>query len=799
MSVSQYVTVKTGPCDFNPDPTFKFSTDSDDFQKHGYDSIFNDYNTFVQAPTGCGKTRNAIFAIADTIQRKHKTVIYTTPVKALSNQKYNELRDDFAHKFKEQTGIEISVGIMTGDNKINPDADVVVMTTEILRNALYKIGDQDTQKWTELSQDCVARIGCVIFDEVHYINDKDRGHVWEETIRFLDPSVNLVMLSATIDKAEQFAAWIGEHKKKMVTLVSTHTRVIPLQHYIYTSEGLHLIMDSNNRFIDSGVSEAELVHKQEIKDRKINKKFGVDYNKINRMITYLKKHHLLQTIFFSFSRANCERYAKTVSVQLVSPEDSCEIRDVFDKFMKRHEEKYNKSAQFHQVKNMVQRGVAFHHSGLIPILKEIIEILFSKGLVKVLFATETFAVGVNMPTRTIVFTETEKPTNTYRRSLEPAEYKQMAGRAGRRGLDKNGTVIILPLYSFPSRSELYGMMSGKMPEIKSKFSIDYSFVLKILLSQSMDVGQFIEGSLFNRENLSYLTAEQDRYQQLQEELDHMVMPSNDKLDQYLEAVREELRYKEMGVTLNKKQMKKMHKLRKQVTDQELEQYEQYRDLQREVENSKVLLDGKSNYLMETSSTLLHILNQFGFVSSDDGQNITTMKADNVNLKGIVAAQINECNPLLLSEILFRGLLNDLSPQEIVGVLAVFVDDAVKPSDRRTLSEISDNTVKSVVNQVIKIIQEFMERESQINFHNDSYWNIYYDFVNHAFDWSSGHDLDGYEGYEGNFVKNILKISNLVRDLECLCRISGEVTILPQLEQINGLIIRDIVAVDSLYL
>ncbi len=468
------------------DIAYQFPYELDAFQKEGIYRIYKNENILITAHTGSGKTVLAIYAIAHTL-KQNKKVLYTSPIKSLSNQKYAE--------FIEKFGNNGSIGIMTGDIKMNPDAQCIIMTTEILRNILYKPA-------SESALININDVGIVIFDEVHYINDPDRGKVWEESIILLPKSINLVMLSATIDKPEQFASWIGDIKETPISLIPTSHRVVPLRHYFWRS----YIVESNTKEKKDEL-KWELVEIMDEKGKFKNydlikhKYMQHDINKMmDKLIEFLVEQNYIPALFFKFSRKKCETICKTVRKSLVSFEELAEIENIFNYYMKDYKKTYEILPQYQDVYAQLKKGVVYHHSGLIPILKEIIEILYSKGLVKILFATETFAIGVNMPTKTVLFTDLEKYDNNGLRFLRTDEYLQMSGRAGRRGLDKFGSVIVLPCMELPSEYVMRNMMTGDSPILSSKFKLTYQFVLKILHSENFDMNGFLSKTLIMNEN-----------------------------------------------------------------------------------------------------------------------------------------------------------------------------------------------------------------------------------------------------------------------------------------------------------
>ena len=400
------------------DLAYNFHYELDAFQKEGIYRIYKNENILITAHTGSGKTVLAIYAIAHCLKH-NKKVLYTSPTKSLSNQKYAE----FTEKFD-------SVGIMTGDIKMNPDAQCIIMTTEILRNILYRYNnDIENNHITSLIN--IEDVGAVIFDEVHYINDPDRGKVWEETIILLPKDMTLVMLSASIDKPEVFASWIGDIKQKPISLIPTSHRVVPLRHYFWNS----YIFDNNGKDELKWELVEILDDKGHFKNYDIMKKNYkmYDVNKLmDKLVDFLLDQNYIPALFFKFSRKKCETICKTLRNNLLTHEEIYEVENTFNYYMKDYKKTYEILPQYQDVYTQLLKGVVYHHSGLIPILKEIIEILYSKGLVKILFATETFAIGVNMPTKTVIFTDLNKYDNKGLRQLRTDEYLQMSGRAGRR-------------------------------------------------------------------------------------------------------------------------------------------------------------------------------------------------------------------------------------------------------------------------------------------------------------------------------------------------------------------------------
>ncbi|XP_063627871.1 superkiller complex protein 2 [Cydia splendana] len=468
------------------DMAHSYPFELDNFQKQAILKLEEGHHVFVAAHTSAGKTVVAEYAIAMS-RRNCTRAIYTSPIKALSNQKYN----DFNKMFGE-------VGLLTGDLQINATAPCLVMTTEILRSMLY------------CGSDVTRDLEFVIFDEVHYINNAERGHVWEEVLILLPAHVSIVMLSATVPNTLQFADWVGRTKKRRVYVVSTPKRPVPLCHYLYTGSGgkskneRFMVLDQEGNFRLRGYNDAVAAKKARENDFKKN--FGPKGGKqfMNpkaeqtmwvAFIDHLRQNDKLPVVAFTLSRNRCDQNAENLmSVDLTTAHEKGHIRNFFQRCLQRLKEPDRRLPQVLRLQRVLVNGIGVHHSGILPLLKEIVEMLFASGHVKILFATETFAMGVNMPARTVVFDEITKFDGLERRILAPAEYIQMAGRAGRRGLDDTGTVIILCKDGVPDQVKLKGMMMGIPQKLSSQFRLTYAMILSLLRVATVSVEGMMQRS-----------------------------------------------------------------------------------------------------------------------------------------------------------------------------------------------------------------------------------------------------------------------------------------------------------------
>lgn len=482
--------------------TYPFTLDP--FQDTAILCIDRDESVLVSAHTSAGKTVVAEYAIAQSLRDKQR-VIYTSPIKALSNQKYRELLAEFG-----------DVGLMTGDVTINPDAGCLVMTTEILRSMLYR------------GSEVMREVAWVIFDEVHYMRDKSRGVVWEETIILLPDKVHHVFLSATIPNAMEFAEWVVKTHNQPCHVVYTDFRPTPLQHYLFPAagDGIHLVVDEKGTFREENFQKAMSLISNNIGDDPAaadakgkknqtfkggNKDGKSDIYKIVKMI-YMKRYN--PVIVFSFSKRDCESLALKMSkLDFNNDEERAALLKIFDNAISLLPEADKELPQIKNILPLLKRGIGIHHSGLLPILKEIIEILFQEGLLKVLFATETFSIGLNMPAKTVVFTSVRKWDGKGFRWVSGGEYIQMSGRAGRRGLDDRGIVIMM-IDEKMEPQVAKGMVKGQADRLDSAFHLGYNMILNLMRVEGISPEFMLESSFFQFQNAAAVPVMESELQKL---------------------------------------------------------------------------------------------------------------------------------------------------------------------------------------------------------------------------------------------------------------------------------------------
>jgi superfamily II RNA helicase len=774
---------------------YKFPLDP--FQKHAIAAISRDENVLVTAKTGSGKTLVGEYQIAHSLAKGGR-VFYTTPIKSLSNQKFHDLKEIYPGR----------VGILTGDIKFQPDASIVVMTTEILRNLLYKKGSS-TENVGLTAGMSLDGLDAVVFDEVHYINNKERGKVWEETLILLPREINLVLLSATIAQPEAFASWLGDLKQKPIHLISTTYRIVPLTHYIIDSDGaLRPVMDEKERFIDTTyrqwlhardrLVDEHADHKKRVAGRDVGQVIGAQQGKVklktftyqlNSCVKMLYEKELLPALFFVFSRALCERYAAQVEGSLVDTSDAAAIENIFDFHLSRYKEQLTSSQQYHMIRSLLVRGIAFHHSGLQPILKEIIEILFGKGLVKVMFCTETFAVGINMPTKTVVFLDYKKYCDQVqgRRMLQTDEYIQMAGRAGRRGKDKLGTVIYLPRdeRDVASVDDVRKMMTGGSALISSRMDFGYDFLMKAfqgdgegrwkdILHKSYWYKQQLESRVLVEKEFAELTTKKAALSLTED--DEKGLADYFAKKQLMAMAAKDLRarlQREIGAWENSHMGPRWKKI-----------VAEYPALKVKIAAcSEELAAYGEGYEERLIAPYVKFLEEMGFMA--DGV---------LTEKGTCATEINEAHPILIPEAYFRGWFADLSPADFVGLLSLFSSDGSDAENSPPLASLRVSAeLRDTLNKMKDLTEDCYAKESACGIAFSNYWDLSTYWVEIGLAWVGGSGTNvaqicsEFGVYEGNLYKFVMSLNNMLDELTSLATLRSDVAMLEKLAEVKNIV------------
>ena len=808
-----------------------------DFQKWAIKSIVDNDHILITAHTGSGKTLPAEFAIQYYVNQGKK-VIYTAPIKALSNTKLYDLRNKYPH---------ISFGIITGDITDNPDADVLIMTTEILPHTLNnrKLNEKtNIDVKLNFEMDIDTELAAVVFDEIHYINDPERGNVWEQAILLLPPHIQLIMLSATIDKPEIFSQWIENKKKqqseainqipKNVYLASTHHRVVPLTHYLWltchkstlkqtkNTEYEHLLHNFTNKEIIIKDEKNNFKNKSYENLVKINKYFklaNTPYSSrqfvLNSLITHLKKTDGLPAICFVFSRKNVEKAANEINFSLFEDdsiipntiENECK-KIIMSKFTNYKE--YLELPEYTNLIKLLQKGIGYHHAGVLAVFREMIEILFDRKLIKLLFATETLAVGVNFSTTSVIYTGITKFDGDGMRLLAPHEYTQIAGRAGRRGIDKVGKVwLCCNLFKPPPLYDFEHMLSGKPQTLISKFKISFSMCLNIISSDDATLEtilDFANQSLINndidKELKYYEKTINDIEIQIKskEGLLQNIRTKKSILDDYVSKINE------IKISNNKKK-KRLHREICNIEENniyikdEIKFIEEIEFYKNEKEKNNIFKNNTVHYLEEKIKNSINLLIHSNFIDKDF----------KITQTGSIARQFNEIHPLILSTIIYEtNYFYQYDVSDIIGVLSIFttinVDDSIKIVKPSTKS----NLVNTISNKINDLMNKFYDLEQQYKTYSGSNYERNFDIQNSVIEWANTtNELDckiilqtisnEQNIFIGDFVKALLKINNIANELERVAESTNNLELLEKIKMIPQKTLKYIATNQSLYI
>ncbi|MBO5386505.1 DEAD/DEAH box helicase [bacterium] len=667
---------------------YGFPFELDDFQKEACETIDRGESVVVCAPTGAGKTVIAQHAIHRALEQGCR-IFYTTPLKALSNQKFYDFGEKYGHD---------KVGLLTGDTSINRNAQIVIMTTEVFRNMLYGTNFGAVA-------DNLKDVKYIVLDEVHYMNDEQRGTVWEESIIYCPTNIQIIALSATVANCDELTNWINTVHSK-TTLVNTDFRPVPLRFYYF---------DSSQPFKLLPLLTPEGKLNKKIRPERPQWAKGKDKRKktyVKQIIRNLADQDMLPAIYFTFSRKKCdEQMEKCSGLGLNTRAEQEKIKAFIEEFIADNPHLYgNKHIEY-----LIQ-GVASHHAGLLPAWKNLVEKLFQQGLIKVVFATETLAAGINMPARSTVISATSKRTDAGHRMLTANEFLQMSGRAGRRGMDEVGYVTIVGT-SFQTPDEVAELvLSGSNP-LESRFSPSYSMVLNLLQRFNLEESKELILKSFGYYSSDFrLKPILDQMAEYDFEMQERAFACPSKLsdEKMLEYDRMRFLYVQNRQTYKKilKQEKSKHRpLSPEVIEfgernkAELHQLQKYpcdccKHYKRHAKNLEVLkrIISKKQKLQKEierqkdiywNKFLAHraVLEEYGYLTNDYPTD-----------KGKTTSQIRSENELFLAEIIFSGVLENLTPAQLAGVICAITTEELRieipyipfsEQVRKTLNKIRD--------------------------------------------------------------------------------------------------------------
>jgi superfamily II RNA helicase len=863
------------------------------FQKYAVEGIVKGDHVLVTAPTGSGKTMPAAFSITYFVQ-KGKKVIYTVPIKSLGQQKFYEFSKAYPH---------ISFGILNGDIKINPSADVLICTTEILQNYLFTNQCEETtdqreettdqreettdqreettdqreettdqreettdqrEETTEKGKDLKGTVGslnfqidiqnelgCVIFDEVHYINDQERGQVWEKTFLMLPPHVQTVSLSATIDNPQGFAQWIEDRHtgpdQKQVYLASTNHRIVPLSHYgfITTTESIfkHVkdkdiqkqirdntntlipLQDASNKFSDAGYLAIKKYTKL-LEDNQvhINRK-----HTMNQLLLFLRDRDMLPAIAFIFSRKNVEAIASEITVPLLEDDSKIpyttarECEQIMRKFPNYQE--YLQLPEYNTLVKLLEKGIGIHHSGMLPCLKELVELFISQKKIKLLCATESFAIGLDCPIRTAIFTSLTKFDGNTDRYLLAHEYTQAAGRAGRRGLDTVGHVVHCNnLFKVPTMTEYKTILSGIPQTLVSKFHISYGLILSLLKNQeggkvgAEEIYRFCEKSMVKGE-IDHATVGIRKNIELLEDAIVKKKQSITLKSTPLDVCQHYLMCEEtLKTSVNKKRkecertlatLKDNHKnlLKDIVAVRELDALTTDRD------REYVSLESNQSWIQTNVDAVCQLMVNHGFIVKSKDES-TQYEA---TLLGKMAASLAEVNPLIMAKMMLdTDYFQHYTTKQLVGLFSCYTDVKVSDEVRAAIPSCEDAIVNAGVKQMVIILCDMLDKAvgdlclfTGVNYDQ----LLMFDMIQYAMDWTDCtteqeckyfiQAVISEKGISvGDFTKAMMKIVTIAREIENVCEIvfeGSQVELLHKLRQIEGLVLKYVLTSQSLYL
>ena len=729
--------------------TFDFELDS--FQIEACFAIEEGKGVLVAAPTGAGKTIVGEFAAYLAVEQ-NKKCFYTTPIKALSNQKYQE----FVERFGEDR-----VGLLTGDNSVNSDAEILVMTTEVLRNMLYT------------NSSSLLNLGYVVMDEVHYLADKFRGAVWEEVLIHLMESVQVISLSATVSNAEEFGEWLQAVRGDTAVIVSENRPVPLYQHVLIGNRLIDLFNDDGT--VNQALFKSEREALRRIRTPRHKGRFD-DENRLNRaeVIEKLQSNQMLPVITFIFSRQGCDSAVKqclSANLRLTSTEERDEIRTTASKYTSTIDSEDLELLGHHEWLAALERGIAAHHAGLLPVFKSCVEELFQRGLLKAIFATETLALGINMPARTVLLEKLSKWNGEAHVPITPGEYTQLTGRAGRRGIDIEGNAVVTWSPTVDSASAA-GLAATRTYPLRSSFSPTYNMSINLLERYGRDRAR-------NSLKSSFAQFQADR---AVVGLDRQIRKNNEAIKEYqtetlchlgnfaeYAKIRREIKQAE---TLISKRGRIDNKQRAHL-EQEISGYrktlrqhpchacnereahariaERADRLIKENEGLSARVDNRTNVIAKTFDRVTQVLAKLGYLHEDA-----------VTPTGMMLSKIYAESDLAIAETINSGLLEKLSDIELAAVLSVFIFESRKPE----APKIPNSQVQEALKEVVSIWSKLHNLESEYDVKTQREPDFGFCWI--AFRWGSGHGLNSVlrnsDLSVGDFVRAIKQLIDLLNQV-----------------------------------
>jgi ATP-dependent RNA helicase HelY len=735
-----------------------FDFEFDPFQISACHAVEDGKGVLVAAPTGAGKTVVGEFAAYFALQAGKKC-FYTTPIKALSNQKYSE----FVAKFGEDR-----VGLLTGDTSINGEADILVMTTEVLRNMLYA------------GSNTLTNLGCVVMDEVHYLADKFRGAVWEEVLIHLMESVQVISLSATVSNAEEFGEWLGEVRGDTEVIVS-EIRPIPLfQHVLIGSRLMDLFEQPGKINPEILQREREAIRRSSL-GRNRRGRFAEPSDRMSRadIIEKLQRENLLPAITFIFSRVGCDAAVKQclhAGLRLTSPEERAEIRQTALRYTQNIAEEDLEVLGFEEWLTALERGIAAHHAGLLPSFKGAVEDLFQRGLVKAVFATETLALGINMPARTVVLEKLIKFNGEAHVPITPGEYTQLTGRAGRRGIDIEGNAVIQWSPTVDSASAA-GLASTRTYPLRSSFSPTYNMAINLISRFGRETARRSLESSFAQFQADRAVVGLTRQIRKNETLiAELMKDAQCHLGDFSEYARLRRSIKEVEVLLGRRDQRKtfdnrqrghmegeLSDLRKSLKAHSCHGCAEREDharlaeragrLTRENDGLTARVENRTHVIAKTFDQICQVLDHLEYI---DGEKPTT--------QGKILTKIYAESDLLLTESIRRGLLDHLNATELLSVVSCMIFES--RSQENLAPKLPSQKVTSTLTEIISLWAALEKIENDFGVKTQREPDAGFCFI--SYKWASGNSLNsvlkGSDMSVGDFVRSTKQLVDLLNQI-----------------------------------
>jgi len=724
--------------------TFPFELDP--FQIEACHALENGKGVLVAAPTGAGKTIVGEFAV-DLVINSGGKCFYTTPIKALSNQKFSELSEKYG---------ESKVGLLTGDTSINSEAQIVVMTTEVLRNMIYS------------NSSTINDLKYVVMDEVHYLADKFRGAVWEEILIHLSEAVQVISLSATVSNAEEFGEWLQTVRGDTEVIVS-EIRPVPLYQHVLFGNRLVDLFGENHK-LNPELTRLERDSYRQVRGTWREKPKGPKSLTRSEVIEKLDREGLLPAITFIFSRNNCDaavRQCLAAGIRLTNSQERSSIREVVAKNIKSLAEEDLVVLGYYEWADALERGVAAHHAGLLPAFKVTVEELFQRGLVKAVFATETLALGINMPARTVVLEKLSKWNGEGHVAISPGEYTQLTGRAGRRGIDIEGNAVILWGNELDSTS-VGGLASTRTYPLKSSFKPTYNMSINLISQFGSDKARTsLESSLAQFQADKAVVGLAKQIRKNESARDSLFIEAKCDKGDFIEysQLRGQIKKLESDSKRSKRKRAEIDdeiaSIRKRMKNHichscpDRENHSRFAEralrLQREIDGLTERINSRTNVIAKRFDRIKIILDKFGYIDNDQ-----------ITKPGKMLAKIYGETDLLIAESIRADLFSNLSATDLVSVIS----SCIYESRNDEAAKIPRGEIQAALSGISKIYGRIHSAETDLNLEPMRAPDFGFCWASHK--WASGNSLTsvlkGNDLTVGDFVRSMKQIIDLLRQL-----------------------------------